>query len=323
MIAIVFPGQGSQKPGMGRELFENFDVARETFREISDAAEVNVQHICFGLSDDELRQTQNAQIALFACGLSAWRVLEDQAFRSSVPNAMAGHSIGEYTALVAAGVLGLEDGAKLVKRRGDLMALSGSERPGAMMAILGMSRDELEPICRESSDSQTVAVIANDNAPGQLVISGDAAAVARAGELAKERGAKKVVPLNVSGAFHSPLMQEAARELGESLAKARFSETRAKVISNVTAGPIEDSSLWPALLEQQLSSPVRWTESVQLLLNFGIETFIECGSGDVLCGLIKRIARETASHESLSLRSVQDIETLENSMNVLKTGVAS
>ncbi len=252
------------------------------------------------MDEETLRQTQNAQLALYTCGVAAYRILGDKA------TAFAGHSVGEYAALAAAGVLTVEDGARLVHRRGELMASVGNDRPGGMAAVLGLERAALEAVCLEASEGDEVAVIANDNCPGQLVISGDKSAVERAGALASEAGAKRVLPLNVSGAFHSPLMAEPARRMREALDGVQF-QTGAAVFANVTAGRQEYPAKWPDLLERQLMSPVRWTESVQAMIASSVTTFIECGVGEVLCGLIKRIDREVTTQAVFDLASLEKV----------------
>src|SRR5688572_2778572 len=233
MIAAVFPGQGSQKPGMGKELFDAFPEARGVFAEVASATDMKVEWICFEAPEDTLRQTQNAQLALFTTSVAAWRAL--QAEREAKAQAMAGHSVGEYAALVCSGALALSDGARLVKTRGYLMAEAGESHPGTMAAVLGLEREQLEEVCEEANG---VVVIANDNCPGQLVISGDVASVARAGEMAGAKGAKRVLPLNVSGAFHSPLMQGPSEKLAEALGGIEFSAESIPVYANVTAEPM-------------------------------------------------------------------------------------
>lgn len=296
MIAVVFPGQGSQRPGMGASLREH-SAAAEVFARIDAATGANTRRLCEELSEDELRQTQNAQLALYACGVAAF------AASGLEPDVAAGHSVGEYAALAAAGILTIEDGARLVQRRGDLMARSGELRPGTMAAVLGLERDALEAVCRDASTDDDVAVIANDNCPGQLVISGDKTAVERAAALAGERGAKRVLPLNVSGAFHSPLMQASAEAMGMALRDVNFRDGAFPVVANVTAKA--ESGGWADLLESQLRSPVLWTGSVQTMRAMGVDTFVECGAGEVLCGLIRRIDREAAT------KAVFDMATME------------
>ncbi len=258
--------------------------ARDVFAHASDAVGIDILRLCKESDEETLRQTQNAQLALFTAGVAAFSALSEP-LRELV-GAAAGHSIGEYAAAVAAGALTLEDGARLVRIRGELMAEAGKTAPGAMAAVLGLDRSLLEEACAETDG---VVVIANDNSPGQLVISGEADAVARAGEIAKAKGAKRAITLNVSGAFHSPLMREAAAGMGESLRGIQFPTPRFALYMNVTAEPLRDASELPGLLERQLSSPVRWTECVRNMVRDGVDTFVECGVGEVLSGLIRRI----------------------------------
>jgi [acyl-carrier-protein] S-malonyltransferase len=304
MIAVVFPGQGSQKPGMGKELYESSTEARAVFEAVGGAVGTDVAKLCFESDEETLRQTQNAQLALYTCGLAAWRALG----QTAGVVATAGHSVGEYAALAAAGVLSLEDGARLVRTRGELMARSGSQRPGTMAAVLGLGKEDLEVACAEAGG---VVVVANDNCPGQLVISGEVEAVGKAGELASAKGAKRVLPLNVSGAFHSPLMDEPAKEMAQALAQVAFQAGSLRVYSNVTSEPVAEPSQWPTLLENQLKSPVRWTESVQNMLRDGIMTFIECGGGEVLSGLIRR------TDKGATTLSVGDTASLEKTRAAL------
>lgn len=290
MVAAVFPGQGSQKPGMGKELYDTFPIARGVFEQVSSATSVDTAKLCFELDEAALRQTQNAQLALYACGVAAWAVLSSHCdLRQFV--AVAGHSVGEYAALAAAGVLSVENGARLVQERGRVMDESGRRFPGTMAAVLGLEREALEAVC---ADTPGIVVVANDNCPGQLVISGEVSAVAEAGKLASSRGAKRVLPLNVSGAFHSPLMEQPAAEMGKALHGVPFVTGDRAVYCNVTADSVSDSTLWPGLLERQLRSPVRWTESIQNMRAAGVAAFVECGFGEVLSGLIRRIDKEAA-----------------------------
>lgn len=299
MIAFVFPGQGSQKPGMGKDLYETSDVAKAIFDQVAAATGIDVAKLCFETDEETLRQTQNAQVALYTCGVAAAKALQAAGIE---PKAVAGHSVGEYAALAAAGVITVEEGAKLVQTRGKLMAEAGAVAPGAMAAILGLDREPVEAACAEA---EGVVVVANDNSPGQLVISGEPEAVAKAGELAKAKGAKRVLPLNVSGAFHSPLMVEPSNRMAEALAAATWSSPTVPVYANVTAA--SESEGWAGLLERQLASSVRWTETIQRMRADGVETFVECGVGEVLTGLLKRIDREAkgmAVQDSASLATV-------------------
>lgn len=271
---------------MGRDLYLHDTYARQVFDEVERATGTSMESLCFETDEETLRQTQNAQLALYACGLAAWTSLKN-VMSDLKPVAMAGHSVGEYAALAAAGVISVEDGARLVQRRGQLMAKAGADRPGTMAAVLGMDRAAVESGL--ASISSGTVVVANDNCPGQLVISGDIDAVQEASVKLKECGAKRVLPINVSGAFHSPLMESSAAAMGETLRGATFHEGDTPVYSNVTAQVGHD---WPDLLERQLKSQVRWTESVQAMVGAGVTTFVECGSGEVLTGMLRRITSD-------------------------------
>ena len=304
MIAAVFPGQGSQVPGMGKDLFDNFAEARDVFERVLAATSIDVQALCFETEEETLRQTQNAQIALFTCSVAAWKVLKSKT--NLTVSAVAGHSVGEYAALAAAEVISIEDGARLVQIRGNLMSESGMVQPGTMAAVLGLSREDLDAAC---ASVEGVVVVANDNCPGQLVISGEVDAVKLAGEAASAKGAKRVLPLNVSGAFHSPLMEAPAKKMGEALSKVEFKTGTCAVYSNVTSEPVTAASQWPTLLEAQLKSPVRWTESIQNMRRDQIDTFVECGVGEVLSGLLRRIDKEASGLKVNDAASFQNTST--------------
>lgn len=310
MTAIVFPGQGSQRPGMGQDLYEAFEAAREVFARVSEATHTDLAGLCFHSDESKLRKTENAQLALFTCGMAAWECLREGWGR--MPDAFAGHSVGELAAVCASGAIGLEPAAVLVQHRGAAMAAAGREAPGTMAAVLGMPAAELEALCAEVVD-HGVCVIANDNAPGQLVVSGDVDAIHAVSALAAERGAKRVVPINVSGAFHSPLMSGPARDFQARLDAAPFTgRMEVPVYANVEAAPVREAAAWPGLLGRQLVSRVRWTESVQAMSRDGIGTYVECGAGEVLCGLIRRISPEAA------VEKVVDTATLECALGRLR-----
>ena len=274
---------------MGKSLAEGFESANAVFDEVGSATGIDVRALCWESDEETLRQTQNAQLALFTCSMAAWSVFME---RQGMPAAVAGHSVGEYAALAAAGVYAIDDAARLVRTRGELMAEAGKTAPGTMAAVLGLERDALQQACESAGG---LVVIANDNCPGQLVISGEAEAVGRASAAATEMGAKKVIPLNVSGAFHSPLMEIPARRMREALDGVSSRAPRCHVYMNVTSERLDDALQVSELLEQQLMNPVRWTESVQHMIRDGIDQFVELGSGSVLCGLIKRIDRSVQS----------------------------
>jgi [acyl-carrier-protein] S-malonyltransferase len=287
-VVLLFPGQGSQKPGMGKDLADAFPEARDTFGEIDDALGVSLSTLCFDGPADDLTLTHNAQPALLAHGAAVWAVARERL--AGRVRAGAGHSLGEFTAYVAADAFTVEAGARIVRRRGELMYESGVQRPGAMAAILGELDRSIEDVCADAS-SAGIVVPANYNAPGQIVISGEIDAVERAMALAKEAGAKRAIRLNVSGAFHSPLMDVAAPGLAEALDAAPPRAPRFAVYANVTAEPVTDAARARKLLVQQLTSPVRWIDEVRALAQrYPDAVYVEMGPGSVLTGLVKKIA---------------------------------
>ena len=285
---LLFPGQGSQYVGMGRDLADRFPEARASYEEADEALGVSLSGICWNGPDDELTLTQNAQPAILVHSVAAWRVI--QARRPTVAVA-AGHSLGEFSAYVAAGSLAFADAVRTVRVRGELMYRSGTQRPGTMAAVLGLDDAATEAVCREASSASGAVVAANFNAPGQIVISGDVDAVRRAGELARAAGAKRVLPLSVSGAFHSPLMQVAEDGLRQQLERVDARDPEFPVVSNVTAAAVRQAAEAKRLLVEQLTSPVRWVSSVEAMRRAGAERFLELGPGNVLTGLLRRIER--------------------------------
>ena len=287
MTVLMCPGQGAQKVGMGKDLAERFPRARETFERIDDALGLRLSRLMWEGPEAELTLTHNAQPAILAHSAAVFAVLRD---RLADVAAALGHSLGEYSAYVAAGALDAAAAARLVRRRGELMLEAGARRPGTMAAVLGLDTAEVEAACAEASTGGEVAVAANLNAPDQTVISGDPAAVARAGEGCRARGAKRVLPLKVSGAFHSPLMQPAVPGLREALLAADFSEPRFPVIANASAAPVRTAAEAVAQLTAQLTAPVRWVDCVREAARLQPGAgFIELGPGNVLAGLLKRI----------------------------------
>lgn len=293
-IGLLFPGQGSQEVGMGRDLAERFPEARAAWEEADDVLGFALSRLAWEGPEDELTRTDNAQPALLAHSVAAWRALSARVDLEVV--GAAGHSLGEFSAHCAAGTFGFADALRTVRRRGELMAESGDARPGTMAAVLGLDDEVVEGVCREASGAgEGIVVPANFNAPGQVVVSGDVAAVERASALLVSAGARKVTGLNVSGAFHSPLMETAAEGLRARLDAVAVRDPAFPVVSNVTASPAESAAEARALLVEQLTSPVRWTASVRTLLGLGPTTLLEVGPGKVLTTMLKRIERDAAA----------------------------
>jgi [acyl-carrier-protein] S-malonyltransferase len=288
-VVLLFPGQGSQKPGMAKDLAETFPAAKSALQAADHALGVSLSTLMFDGPADELTLTHNAQPALLAHGAAVWAVVKDRVAPRVV--AAAGHSLGEFTAYHAAGSLSIEDAVKLVRRRGELMYETGVKVPGTMAALLGETSRPIEEICAEATKAAGTVVPANYNCPGQLVISGEAAGVDKAMELAKAAGAKRAIKLNVSGAFHSPLMQPARDGLGAALDAAHFATPRFDVYANVDGKPVTDAGTARRKLLDQLVSPVRWTEEIAAIAaKYPDATWVEMGPGNVLAGLVKKIA---------------------------------
>lgn len=284
-LAFLFPGQGAQAVGMGRALADAFPEARETFATADRVLGFGLTELCWNGPADDLKKSKNTQPALLTHSVAAWRLVEAAGV---TPDFVAGHSLGEYSACVAAGALTFEDALVVTRRRGELMYEAGLARPGAMAAVLGLSAADVEAACAEAADAGVVRA-ANLNAPGQVVISGEPAAVDLACEKAKARGAKRAIKLEVSGAFHSPLMEPAAVGLREALAGVTIRDARCPIVSNAWARPVQRADEIRRALEEQLLASVRWEESMRLLRAEGVEGFVELGTGKVLRGLLRTI----------------------------------
>jgi [acyl-carrier-protein] S-malonyltransferase len=290
-ITYTFPGQGSQSVGMGRRLAEEYPQAYDTFKEADDLLGVNLSRLAWEGPVDELNDTVNTQPALFVHSVAVLRVIEN-VFPSLKPAYVAGHSMGELSALVAAKCLGFKDCLELVRTRGVLMKQAGERNPGGMAAILGMEISEVDRICSLSSATDEPVQIANDNCPGQVVISGASRAIQRAMDLANQAGAKRVIPLAVSIAAHSPLMEEAQDLFSQAVEHAPLTEPHIPMIGNVSARPLNTVAEIRSDLQAQLNSRVRWTESVQFIIASGVSIFLEIGNGNVLSGLLRRISKD-------------------------------
>jgi len=307
MIAFVFPGQGSQYVGMGKELYDEFGIAKETFEEANDVLGFDLAKLCFEGEQSELSLTANAQPALLTTSIACLRVLENET--SYKPDFVAGHSLGEYTALVSNGAMKLSEAVHTVRKRGEFMQEAVPVGVGAMAAILGLDKDRVEAICNQVSQNGMIASPANLNAPGQTVISGNKEAIEEASLIAKSDGAKRVVPLDVSAPFHCELMKPAADRLSGVLNEVTFSQMSAPLVANCTASVTSDPNKVKELLISQVTSPVRWFESVEVLKTQGCTNFIEIGPKNVLSGLIKR----TLSDVSVSnFEKMSQLELINN-----------
>ncbi|MFB9273665.1 ACP S-malonyltransferase [Cohnella cellulosilytica] len=285
-IAFVFPGQGAQAVGMGKDAYESSPAAKAVYDKADEALGYSIAKLSFEGPEEELRQTANTQPALLATSVALLEVYKERGLK---PDYVAGHSLGEYSALVAAGVLEFADAVKLVRARGQFMEQAVPGGQGAMAAVLGAERAALQALCSDITGAGTVVELANVNCPGQIVVSGSAAGVAAVVERGKEAGAKRVIPLEVSGPFHSSLMQPAADKLAEALAQAEFRNAEVPVVANVHAKPVVSGAELRELLVKQVVSPVQWEDTIAYLIAEGVDTFVEIGSGTVLAGLIKKI----------------------------------
>ncbi len=306
--AFVFPGQASQAVGMGAELAAAFPVAREVFQEVDDALSQHLSKLLFEGPESELTLTENAQPAIVAASLAVVRAVEREGCIRLAEKArfVAGHSLGEYSGLAAMGALSIADTVRLVKRRGQAMQEAVPVAEGAMAALLGLDLETVRAVAREAANGEVCAA-ANDNAPGQIVISGHTSAVERAVEIAQERGAKRAIMLPVSAPFHCALMAPAADVMAEALAEVIILPPRLPVVANITARPTEDPEEIRSLLVQQVTGMVRWRECVLYMKDEGIETLVELGAGKILTGLARRIDRELTA---LSAETPAEIEAL-------------
>jgi [acyl-carrier-protein] S-malonyltransferase len=306
-LAFLFPGQGAQSVGMGRALAEAHPEAAEVFATADRVLGYPLSAMCWNGPAEELRKSVHTQPALLAHSVAAWTLVRAAGLS---PSWTAGHSLGEYSACVAAGAISFEDALRVTSRRGELMYAAGLERPGAMAAVLGLAREAVEAACAESEGAGIVRA-ANLNAPGQVVISGEPAAVDAACEAAKAKGAKRAIRLEVSGAFHSPLMASAAAGLAEALDGIAIRDAACPVVSNAWAKPVRAADEIRAALKDQLLASVRWEESMRFLLDSGAEGFVELGTGKVLRGLLRTIHKEAASW------NVEDPESLQATLAAL------
>ncbi len=306
--AFIFPGQGSQSVGMGKDLFDNFAAAREAFEQADEALGFSLSEMCFSGSEEDLALTANTQPAILTTSVAAYRSMIANGFAK--PDLVAGHSLGEYSALVAAGVLDFADAVRAVRKRGTYMQEAVPIGAGAMAAILGADLATIEQACDDASEGK-VCSPANINSPSQVVIAGDADAVDRACEILKERGAKRAVKLNVSAPFHCALMMPAQERLAEDLSGLAYGEFGCPIVHNVDAAVNSDAGLVCERLTRQVSSPVKWMQSVQEMVKNGVATMVEVGTGKVLSGLVRQIDRD------VRCLNVENSESLKNTLDTL------
>ncbi len=311
-IAFIFPGQGSQYSGMGKELYKDFKESRDVFDEASHILGIDMARLCFENHERQLCETENTQIAILTHSISALRVVERYGIR---PNVVAGLSLGEYSAIVSSGRLDFNNSIKLVRKRGIYMEEASRHINGGMAAILGLDRCEVLKICNECSGKSGLEIvqIANYNCPGQIVISGEINALKKACEMAKDKGAARVVPLNVKGPFHSSLLNMAAEKLEIDLENTKFNKGTIPLIANITADYIDDNKI-REVLKRQVTSSVRWEDTISRMIKDGIDIFIEIGPGRVLSGFIKKI------NNKMQVYNVEDKKSLEKTLKALKLG---
>ena len=312
-FALVFPGQGSQYVGMGKDIYDSFDVARKVFREADDVLGFSITELSFNGPEEELKKTYNTQPALLTVSYAVYAVLKEELGDILSPFALAGHSLGEYTALVVGGALDFADAVRLVRKRGEFMQDAVPLGEGTMAAIMGLERQKVIEVCNEASSEGVVEPV-NYNSPAQIVISGHTKAVEKAVELAKEAGAGKAVILPVSAPFHSSLMKPAAERLAEEINNTHFNDSRVPVVSNVSADYVTEAEKIRSLLVQQMYKPVLWEDSIVRLIKDGVNTFTEVGAGKVLKGLIKKIDRKT------NIMNVGDMDTLKSALDFFRGG---
>lgn len=306
--AFIFPGQGSQAVGMGKDLYDNFPIARLVFQEADDALGFSLSEMCFDGTAEDLALTANTQPAILTSSIAAFMAMQSGGF--PLPNYVAGHSLGEYSALVAANAVSFSDAVQTVRNRGMYMQEAVPVGVGAMAAILGLDLETIEKGCKEAAQGQ-ICSPANINSPSQIVIAGNAEAIDRACEILKGKGAKRAIKLNVSAPFHCALMMSAQERLAADLKKIRFNDLRFPIIENVTAGVNSNGSRVGEALTKQVSSSVRWLQSVENLVKLGVDTFVEVGTGKVLSGLVKQINRD------VRLLNVENTESLKASLESL------
>ncbi|MGL4345262.1 MAG: ACP S-malonyltransferase [Cellulosilyticaceae bacterium] len=306
-IAFLFSGQGAQYPGMGKDLYENYTESRQIFDKASEVLDWDVKEVCFYDTQGIINQTRYTQSALFTTTMAAYEAVKAQGIQAA---AVVGFSLGEYSALVASGILTFEDALKLVEKRACYMDACALEAKGMMAAVIGLDGEQIKLVCEESSKQGYIVTLANDNCPGQVVISGEQSAIEKVTPMLKEKGAKRVMPLRVSGAFHSPLMEKAAEQLQAELNQFTFADAKVPIVSNVTADYM-DAEGARENIPLQIVNGVRFRESIEKLLDEGFDTFIEIGVKKTLCGFVNKISKTAKT------LNVEDVESLKKVLEEL------
>ena len=310
-IGYIFPGQGTQTVGMGKDIYEKFEEARKVYKKIDNALGENIEDLTYNSSQEELNETKNTQITIYAMSMAILEVLKNEGIQPAVA---AGLSLGEYTALTCARVLRLEDGAKIVRSRGRLMQELAPAGDWLMAAVIGLEDDELKKVCEQVKSGFVKAV--NYNCPGQVVVSGERAAVQEAMELAKEAGARKVVELKTSGPFHTEKLKEASEELAKELSKIEFHEGNIQVIKNFDGKAYEQGDDMVQILANHVISPVKFRKSIETMLEIGVDTFVEIGPGKTLSGFAKKVCKE--KNVEANILNIESVETLESALKILR-----
>lgn len=310
-IGYIFPGQGTQTVGMGKDIYEKYEEAREVYKKIEHVLGESIEDLTYNSSQEELNETKNTQITIYAMSMAILEVLKNEGIQPAVA---AGLSLGEYTALTCAGVIGLEDGAKIVRTRGRLMQELAPEGDWLMAAVIGLEDDELKKVCEQVKSGFVRAV--NYNCPGQVVVSGERAAVQEAMGLAKEAGARKVVELKTSGPFHTEKLKEASEELEKELSKIEFHEGNIQVIKNFDGKAYEQGDDMVQILANHVINPVKFRKSIETMLEMGVDTFVEVGPGKTLSGFVKKVCKE--KEVEAKILNIESVETLENALEILR-----
>lgn len=308
--AFIFSGQGSQYTGMGKELYDNFECVKAVFDKADSVLDFKVTDMCFG-EDERLNETEYTQPALLTMSYAVYKLMSEKGLK---PDYVAGLSLGEYSAHAVSGTMSFEEAVKLVRKRGKFMTEAVPKGEGAMCAVLSLEAEKIQEACNEVSEIGR-CMIANYNAPGQIVIAGDKEAVEKAAELVKEKGAKRAVMLNVSGPFHTSLLKPAADKLNEELSKIELSNMTVSVITNLTAEIVEDKSQVVDILTKQVMNPVKWEQSVKKMIELGVDTFVEMGPGKTLSSFVKKAAKEVGA--DVAIYNVEDLKTLEKAIGGL------